>query len=79
MSDDELTPVKQVAGTYARMPLLRTGSVGGAVVLLQELLGIKADGRFGAKTEKAVRAFQKRKRIAVDGEVGPDTWAALAE
>lgn len=36
-----------------------------------------ADGRFGADTEKAVRAFQRAAGISVDGAVGPETRAAL--
>lgn len=35
------------------------------------------DASFGPKTEAAVRAFQKAKRITVDGFVGPQTWVAL--
>ena len=36
-----------------------------------------ADGDFGAKTEAAVKQFQKSKGLKVDGIVGPKTWAAL--
>jgi peptidoglycan hydrolase-like protein with peptidoglycan-binding domain len=36
-----------------------------------------ADGDFGDKTEVAVRAFQTKAGIDVDGEVGEQTWAAL--
>ncbi len=36
-----------------------------------------ADGVFGQKTEKAVKAFQKANGLVVDGEVGKNTAAAL--
>lgn len=47
------------------------------VRVLQQRLGITADGQFGGDTEKAVRAFQARNRLQVDGIVGPETWASL--
>ena len=55
------------------------------VMLLQQKLGIEADGRFGAGTEQAVRAFQQTQALNklgwtnadVDGVVGPKTWTAL--
>lgn len=63
--------------------LLGTGSTGWAVVEAQCLLrhhgldpGV-ADGVYGVRTERAVRAFQKAARLARDGIVGPDTWGAL--
>ena len=36
-----------------------------------------ADGRFGAATQNAVRAFQTSKGLPADGIVGQGTWAAL--
>ena len=38
---------------------------------------IKVDGVFGAKTEKAVKAFQQRRGLQIDGIVGPATLHAL--
>ena len=35
-----------------------------------------ADGRYGPRTERVVRQFQKSKGLAVDGKIGPGTWAA---
>ncbi|MBC9000455.1 peptidoglycan-binding domain-containing protein [Micromonospora aurantiaca (nom. illeg.)] len=65
-------------------PTLRKGSKGAAVGRLQGALvahgyQLKVDGDFGARTYAAVRSFQARKRITVDGIVGDQTWAkALA-
>ena len=57
--------------------MLRKGDMGPSVKKLQQLLGIKADGNFGPKTEAKVKAFQKSKRLVADGLVGQKTWAAL--
>ena len=32
---------------------------------------------FGPKTEAAVRAFQRQRRLVPDGIVGPKTWAEI--
>lgn len=65
------------------MPVLKQGSTGPDVKDLQQKLkdlgfdpnGI--DGDFGPGTEKAVRSFQLAKGLGVDGQVGPNTLAAL--
>lgn len=65
--------------------VLKRGAKGNAVKALQTLLigagyscGSKgADGSFGGDTEAAVKAYQKAKKIAVDGSVGPKTWSKL--
>ena len=36
-------------------------------------------GAFGASTADAVRAFQARNGLRVDGACGPETWAAIIE
>lgn len=62
---------------------LKNGSKGEEVKTLQSKLnsfgnyGLTVDGIFGAKTEVAVKDFQKKKGLDVDGIVGPKTWAAL--
>ena len=47
------------------------------VVPVQRKLGVPADGAYGPVTRGAVRAFQKRKGLIVDGIVGPQTLRAL--
>lgn len=65
------------------IPTLRRGSEGESVEELQFLLNSKygadldIDGKFGAKTEAAVKAFQKAHGLTADGVVGRKTWAAL--
>lgn len=58
--------------------LIKKGSVGSIVRLIQRQLGgLVVDGIFGPKTEARVKSFQRQKRLAVDGIVGPITWRAL--
>jgi hypothetical protein len=66
-------------------PVLREGSNGESVRLLQSALSVLGyklggiDGVFGEKTEKAVKAFQRDNDLADDGVCGPKTWTALDE
>src|SRR5690606_7229201 len=60
-------------------PTLRVGSKttkNGWVGAIQWRVGAVRDGVFGKGTEKAVRAFQKKRGLTVDGIVGPRTWVA---
>ena len=65
--------------------LLINGSQGQDVKTMQELLmqlgydmgSYGADGKFGAVTEKAVKAFQKKAGIKQDGKYGDQTHGAL--
>lgn len=57
--------------------ILKQGSTGPYVSLLQNKLGIVADGIYGPNTANAVRAFQSAHGLTVDGIVGPQTTAAM--
>ena len=68
--------------------MLRTGSAGTAVRELQFYLylmsayessipPVSIDGKFGADTERAVRAYQRFAGLTVDGVVGRTTWNSL--
>lgn len=65
--------------------VLRLGSTGDDVRQIQERLTAlgyapgAADGLFWRRTCDAVRAYQRARGLAVDGAVGPATWAALWE
>lgn len=64
---------------------LKQGSKGEQVKTVQRLLKARGynlgvygtDGDFGAKTNAAVRAFQSKWGLAVDGIVGKNTWSKL--
>jgi hypothetical protein len=61
---------------------VRPGGTGEAVKAVQSQLvsrgyGLTVDGSFGRNTEAAVRDFQSRRGLAVDGVVGRFTWNAL--
>lgn len=68
-----------------RLPYLQSGDTGDAVWVVQTLLQARniycgpwgADGDFGNGTEKAVKDFQRRHNLTIDGVVGPETGAAL--
>ncbi len=60
----------------------RNTSKSDTVVLLQSLLikegyDISADGAFGPMTEAAVKDFQQKSKLVVDGIVGQKTWRTL--
>lgn len=75
-----LTPVTQPQ--TGNTDLLRKGDRGDDVKLLQHRLNILGsqlaeDGIWGVKTDQAVRNYQYKAGLTVDGIVGPKTQAAL--
>lgn len=57
--------------------LLKLGSEGEDVKKLQIKLGVDPIGKFGPKTDAAVKAWQSANGLTPDGIVGPSTWAKL--
>ena len=56
---------------------LRKGSKGEGVKMMQEALGIGADGAFGPGTERALKAWQTANGLTADGIAGPMTLEKL--
>src|SRR4051812_2765807 len=71
------SPANRAIAPGAPSSLLRVGSTGGDVVRVQSALGQAPDGVFGTRTDAAVRVFQSRNGLLVDGIVGPRTWRVL--
>ena len=68
-----------MASTYRQVGF---GSTGSAVSKLQTILnehgyGLAVDGIFGEKTRAAVRDYQNRYNLKLDGIAGPETWGSL--
>ena len=66
-------------------PLLRRGSLSNYVLIAQDdlnTLGYRTgglDGIFGSATQTAVRNYQSRVGLSVDGIIGCNTWRSLQE
>ena len=71
--------VDGIAGpnTLNGSPMVRRGARGNITKLIQEKLGISADGIFGANTEVEVKNYQRTNGLSVDGIVGRNTWRKL--
>jgi hypothetical protein len=86
---DKETAVEEVpkaeSSVTISLSVLRKGAKGEQVKALQRMLYAMGydlgtagvDGSFGSKTDAAVRAYQKNKKLEVDGVVGPATWSKL--
>ena len=68
-----------MASTYRQVGY---GSTGSAVSQLQTVLNqhgydLAVDGIFGEKTQAAVRDYQKKNNLKLDGIAGKETWGSL--
>ncbi len=76
------SPTSSPPVTHPPSEVLRKGSNGTNVKTLQRRLNhhgarLATDGDFGDRTHAAVLAFQRARRLEVDGIVGRKTWRAL--
>lgn len=62
---------------FAPYPMVRRGARGNITKIIQRILGVNADRIFGSETEKAVKRFQAKNGLLVDGVVGKETWKRL--
>jgi peptidoglycan hydrolase-like protein with peptidoglycan-binding domain len=64
-------------------PVLKIGSTGLPVRRAQKRMSLVGydvggvDGRYGPKTQAAVKKLQQQHSISVDGVVGPQTWSVI--
>ena len=57
--------------------MLKKGSEGPKVRVLQEKLGVEAIGKFGPKTEAAVKEYQEKLGLEATGVVDSELWERL--
>lgn len=68
--------------TLAACPTVKKGAKGNITKLIQKRLNsvgfsISTDGIFGDNTYKAIKVFQKNRKLTQDGIVGKNTWKYL--
>ena len=80
------TTTKEETTVNIELKVLKKGSKNNQVKALQRILYAMGydlgssnpiDGNFGTKTDTAVRAYQKKNKLTVDGVVGEKTWSKL--
>lgn len=72
------TTPKKTTFTCDDLPVLKRGSSGKAVMVVQSILGgLDIDGSYGPKTQNAVITFQSAHDLETDSVIGPDTWREL--
>lgn len=62
-----------------QLPVIKKGSSGTAVSMLQAMLCVNVDGKFGNATETSLKAFQKNVKLTADGICGANTWKKVIE
>jgi peptidoglycan hydrolase-like protein with peptidoglycan-binding domain len=62
--------------TYPGAPV-KLGSKGAPAMLVQAVIGAKADGDFGPKSVASLKAWQTANGLTADGSVGPVTWKKM--
>jgi len=67
---------KGVPGSAASHATIRQGSSGSDVTAWQNIIGVTADGKFGAGTASATKTWQTKHGLTADGVVGPKSWSA---
>ena len=78
----EFLGVNYVPREIQNYPIIRAGSEGNFVRILQYLLNdyganLVVDGKFGGNTTRAVIEFQRNNNLTQDGIVGRNTWERL--
>ena len=66
----------------ANIPFAQSGTKGPLAAAIQAALceagqSLDIDGEFGQKTENALREFQRKNNLEIDGVAGPATYAKL--
>jgi N-acetylmuramoyl-L-alanine amidase len=56
---------------------VKLGSKGTEAMLVQAVIGAKADGDFGPKSVEALKVWQRANGLKEDGVVGPVTWEKM--
>ncbi|ANS79118.1 N-acetylmuramoyl-L-alanine amidase, major autolysin [Serinicoccus hydrothermalis] len=77
--DVEGDPEGELAAEAATSGRADSPYAGGAVAVLQELVGVEADGSYGPITAKAVAEVQEAAGLEPTGAVDGPTWVAVEE
>ena len=76
-SGEDVKQLQELLNGAAGKDVLQGNDTALANLLMAQSTPLTIDGKFGAKTEEAVRAFQRDSGLTADGIVGDQTWAAL--